>query len=471
MKKALWIAPVAGAAILLSFIPQSVNPPNTLKFNKVSKTWTNVTLSWDGGPATVEFAYDINWTWGAITNAESPVTVPATMTNMFYRLVQSKPTLNRWAITTNDAVYWDKRPFVGDNKIAFMAHGDVVSCLTNGAVNQVVLVGAIPAPEYCSTDCIAYDPSSQKLYTFYNQCYYGQGGPFTFVEYQMVGADGHFSTAYRLSEERDAFGEYGDTMGDMLLTDAGGIVVCWKSPHHNYGFQYRTSDGVWQEPFYETTIEQRVSHIRLGQHPDGGIFWFVSRDGIHDPVPTIRLHETNDNLVIDWIKPTFSQEGEFPVVTSIRDNQSGTLKVARSTDPYHGFIWKEGFGFRKGSAFGVVDLSGDGTTNDSEMYPSQYGNYSEPVGTHAAVLVNGVVWVVRQEWNYLTLSFDLVYATPYNGTWGDRVFFYQAKQGGNFRGGAHNKLTSYYNCDANPSWALFGNTDEQGVFCLFQINP
>lgn len=443
-----------------------------LAFTGIRKAPGGTILTWSGGPATVRWGPSRTGPWSSLTNAESPCLLSPT--SGFFSLVQDQVEFTAWPVpevTGKDALYYDKRPFAGDNEVAFLAHGDGVTRFDGQGCTFIPLSGAIPYPEHCATDCVAYDSTTQRLFTFHNQCVYGQGGPFTFAEYQMTE-----TSATLVAINRDEFGTFGDTMGDMMRTAAGGIVVCWKSPQLNYAFQYRSPSGQWQPVWHETNIEQRVSHLRLGQHPDGSIMCFISRDGIHDPVPTVKFVEIGDQLAHVWTKPTFTQEGEFPVVTSITDHRRGTLTVTRPTDPVRGFNWQEGFGFRKGSAFGVVDVHSDGTTNDSPKYPTYDENYSEPVATHASMLCDGTLWVVLQEWNPIPDPitglgcFSLVHATKYrDGQWGDKAFLYENTHGGNFRGGAHCMLSSYYNSAENPTWALFANIMD-GRLHIFEIS-
>lgn len=470
---------LASTAAIKSIPATVVIPPVAGdRITNIHVTDSTVTLSWvsnnnytvDGGPY-------FDGPWSAITNLTARFAViPRYESNKFYRLNKSAVEIKKTVIGH------DVGPFVGNNDISFLINdidwsvsmSDDLVVITNDVITRFPITTAGMFP--CVPLSAAVDVEGKRFYTVEGSCYYGpMTGPYTFREWELLGDNGYFTNIVALNQS--TFGAFIDKWGDMIRLQSGGIVVQWKSDTKGYCFKYRSPSGVWYDDIC-VDIAAYASLMTIGQHPDGTVCGFIIRDSVY-MIATVFLFEHEEGLTIYSVNENLlAQEGEMAPVVAVPDHHNGILFASRCKDPY--YFWKTGESadnqFRKGSSFGVAAFGNDHIPTESPLSPDSYvrnelkQHFSEPISSHAAVLANGKLWIIRQEYNPMTENFDLVYAQPYfNGSWGERFFISQSQAHPNYRGGAVNRLTSYRNSSQQPNRILFLNKDSEGKTSVFEI--
>lgn len=464
-------------------------------FTGIVATASNLLMSWNNNTGyTVNGSLYPNGPWSAITNANSPVAVPYPApllnygSNRNYRLSLSTVGLDRY--------YMGGLSFaapVGNNDIAIAANDnhwsqqDYFFTLTNGVFTGFPINA--PGITPCGPLAMAIDTARWQLYTVESECYHGwSSGPYKLWTWQLTGTEGLFTDAEPVKSEVFGGADLGSTWGDMIRLESGGIVACWKAPDatKNYCFAYRNPAGQWQPIICRPEVEQRSSTVTLGQHPNGDVYAFVTRDGLH-PIPTVIFKEIGGRLVWQSTQQDrFRQEGEWSKTQVDPDPANNRLIVSRTFDPHIFFRAGEAWLTVKGSCMRSAYWYNETTVAESPTFPNTYTNSSngsihpvnqqevfifvEPINHLATALVDGKLWVIKQEFNPNEERFNLVYAQPLeNNVWGERHYLYRAPDCDNCRGRASNWLTRYRNVDPNPKRVFFGNVNEEGEAELFEL--
>ena len=460
----------------------------------------HLVLTWNSnGNYTVNGSLYPDGPWSAITNASSPVAIPYPAplenygSNRFYRLSQSNVKLDRYWMGAGVPI---AAP-VGNNDIAIASadfhwsQQDYLFVLTNGYFAGFPLTA--PGLTPCAPLAMALDTDIWRLFTVESECFHGWGtGPYKLWTWQLVG-EGIFNDAQPIASETFG-GQLGTTWGDMIRLRSGAIIAVWKDPDStkNYCFRYRTPAGQWQPIWCASNVEQRSSTAKLAQHPNGTIFCFITRDGLH-PIPTVVFREANNNLVhISTLQSPMHQEGEWSKVTAEADPANNRLIVTRTADPHIFVRAGEAWLTVKGSCIRSAYWYSETNLVESPTFPASWTNtaggsldgpkhpvnhqevfiFSEPINNHATALVGGKLWLIKQEFNPQESRFNNVYAqTLENNVWGERHYLYRAADCNNCRGLASNWLVGFHNSDPNPSRILFSNLDENGEATLFELTP
>lgn len=469
-------------------------PTNRLAITGIRESEGGLTIGWNGGEAVVNGSLYPNGPWSAITRSHSPVEIPFPAplenygSNRNYRVSQSSIVMDRYYMGGRSIT-----PPSGNNDVVIAAtdnewwEQDYLFALTNGVFTGFPLIA--PGITPCAPLTMALDTDTWRLFTVESQCYNGwSGGPYKLWEWQLVGNDGFFNDAEPIKSEVIGGDFLRSTWGDMIRLKSGGIVACWKDVDaaRNYCFAYRNPAGQWQTIICRPEVEQRSSTMTLGQHPNGDVYCFVTRDGIW-PIPAVIFREVNNQLV--WIstqQDRFYQEGEWSKTVAEPDPSNNRLMVTRTHDPH--IFWRRGEAHLtvKGSCLRTAYWYGETNVAESPTFPNTLTNatgphpvnhqevfiFVEPVNQLATALVGGKLWVIKQEFNPNEEKFNLVYAQPLeNNVWGERHYLYRAQDCDTCRGRSKNWITSYRNSAEIPTRVLFSNLNEEGEAELFELFP
>lgn len=468
-------------------------PTNQLAITGIRESEGGITISWFGGEAVVNGSLYPNGPWSAITRSHSPVEVPYPApllnypSNRFYRVSQSSISMEQFFMGGLSLT----AP-VGNNDVVIAStdnhwsEQDYLFTLTNGVFTGFPLIA--PGITPCAPLTMAVDTDTWQLFTVESQCYNGwAGGPYKLWTWQLVGGDGFFTDAEPIKSEIIGGDFLRSTYGDMIRLKSGGIVVCWKDVDSakNYCFAYRNPAGLWQPIICRPEVEQRSSTMTLGQHPNGDVYCFITRDGLH-PIPTVIFREVEHKLVWLSTQERMMQEGEWSKTTTQADPANNRLIVTRTHDPHIFFRAGEAWQTVKGSCMRSAYWYNETTVAESPTFPNTLTNsggihpvnhqevfiFAEPVNALATSLVNGKLWVIKQEFNPNEERFNLVYAQPLeNNVWGERHYLYRAQDCDTCRGLAKNWLVGYRNSADHPTRILFGNLNEEGEAELFELTP
>lgn len=455
-------APAAATAIV---------PGPGLSITNIDARMDSVELSWTPpGQYTLHGGPTAAGPWSAISNVTGgSIVITRFESNLFYRLSQPTLKLERYYVGGN---VWFT--FVGDNNISFFIPDldwtqgpDFLMTLTNGILTGFPLYDIPP----CAPFAAAVDIPRAIFYTLEGGCYYGPTtGPYVVRDWQLYGQDGFYTNAVETTNY--TAGGFGDSWGDLLRLDSGALIWCRKS-EQGYHWHYRSVAGVWQEIF-RTDIPMGPTIMAMGQHPDGTIYTAITRDAYHH-LALVAIKEQNNQVAFSSLHYIHC-EGEWPEPSLVPDHANNRLILSRNVDPYFPWHWQEWVAIVKGSDMMSAFIYSENSILESAHIPASNvrtenaQNMNEPVNPHAAVMANGKLWLIRQEFNPREWQFNLTYAAPWeNDHWGDRTFLYRAADCNYCRGKSQNGLMNYRNLDPNPTRLMFGNYDEKSEYYIFEL--